>query len=72
MTRAGPEPLEARIAAPFNYERYMERQLRPIAQSIARALGTSADAWLGNPGQLGLFAWPGAGRTCIANPSGAS
>jgi DNA polymerase II len=61
---AGPEPVEARSGAPLDYEHYLERQLRPIAQSIAQALGTSANEWLGNAGQLGLFAspLPGSGR----------
>jgi DNA polymerase II len=72
MTRAGPEPVEARSGSPLDYEHYLERQLRPIAQSIAQALGTSADAWLGDAGQLGLFASPGAGRASIAHSSGAS
>jgi hypothetical protein len=40
----------------------LERQLRPIAQSIARALGTTADDWLGDAGQLGLFTSPDIGR----------
>jgi DNA polymerase-2 len=60
MTRAGPEPVEARSGAPLDYEHYLERQLRPIARSIAQALGTSADDWLGDAGQLGLFASPAA------------
>jgi DNA polymerase elongation subunit (family B) len=41
--------------APLDYDHYLERQLRPIAQSIAQALGASADDWLGDAGQLGLF-----------------
>jgi DNA polymerase-2 len=56
MTRAGPEPVEARSGASLDYEHYLEKQLRPIAQSIAQALGTTADEWLGDAGQLGLFA----------------
>jgi DNA polymerase II len=62
MTRAGPEPVEARSGAPLDYEHYLEKQLRPIAQSIAQALGTTADEWLGDAGQLGLFASPDAER----------
>ena len=62
MTRAGPEPVEARSGAPLDYEHYLEKQLRPIAQSIAQALGTTADEWLGDAGQLGLFASLDAGR----------
>jgi DNA polymerase-2 len=56
MTRAGAEPIEARSGAPLDYAHYRERQLLPIAQSIASAVGMSADAWLGDDGQLGLFA----------------
>ncbi|HEX7489294.1 MAG TPA: DNA polymerase domain-containing protein, partial [Anaeromyxobacteraceae bacterium] len=62
MTRAGPEPLEARSGAPLDYEHYLERQLRPIAHSIAQALGTTADEWLGDVGQLRLFTSPDARR----------
>jgi DNA polymerase II len=62
MTRAGPEPVETRSGSPLDYEHYLERQLRPIAQSIAQALGATADEWLGDADQLGLFASPDAGR----------
>ena len=68
MTRAGPEPVEARSGAPLDYEHYLERQLRPIAQSIAQALGTTADEWLGDAGQLGLFASPDAGAERFRGP----
>ncbi|MFL5262853.1 MAG: DNA polymerase domain-containing protein [Anaeromyxobacteraceae bacterium] len=67
MTRAGPEPVEARSGAPLDYEHYLERQLRPIAQSIAQALGTSADDWLGDADQLRLFA---PGRAASGAPVG--
>lgn len=60
MTRAGAEPVEARSGAPLDYAHYRDRQLRPIAQSIAEALGTTADEWLGDTGQLGLFGPAGA------------
>lgn len=55
MTRAGAEPVEARGTAALDYDHYRERQLRPIAQAVANALGTSADGWLGEAAQLGLF-----------------
>jgi DNA polymerase-2 len=58
MTRAGPEPVSARSGSPLDYEHYLEKQLRPIAESIAQVLGTSADEWVGDAGQLGLFASP--------------
>jgi DNA polymerase-2 len=59
MTRAGAEPVEARSGAPLDYAHYLERQLRPIAQSIATAIGLSADRWFGDASQLELFAPPG-------------
>ena len=58
MTRAGAEPVEARSGSPLDYAHYRERQLLPIARSIASAVGMSADGWLGDEVQLGLFAGP--------------
>jgi len=55
MTRAGAEPVEARSAAPLDYAHYLDRQLAPIAESIASAVGLSAAGWLGEDGQLALF-----------------
>ena len=55
MTRAGAEPIEVRSGSPLDYAHYRDRQLLPIAQSIASAVGMSADGWLGDEGQLGLF-----------------
>ena len=55
MTRAGAEPVEARSGAALDYAHYRDRQLAPIAGSIASAVGLSADGWLGEAGQLGLF-----------------
>ncbi len=65
ITRSGPEPVEARSGAPLDYEHYLERQLHPIAESIAQALGAISDDWLGDAGQLGLFTSPGA---AVAHP----
>lgn len=62
MTRAGAEPVEARSGAPLDHAHYRDRQLRPIAESVASVLGTTADGWLGDAGQLGLFAPAAAGR----------
>jgi DNA polymerase-2 len=56
MTRAGAEPVEARSGAPLDHAHYRDRQLRPIAQAIASAVGLSADGWLGEESLLGLFA----------------
>jgi DNA polymerase-2 len=55
MTRAGAEPVEARSGAPLDYAHYRARQLLPIVQSIAAAAGMSAEGWLGEEAQLGLF-----------------
>jgi len=60
MTRAGAEPVEARSGAPLDHAHYRDRQLRPIAEAIANAMGASAEGWLGEEAQLGLFG-PGAG-----------
>ena len=62
MTRAGAEPVEARSGAALDYGHYRERQLLPIAEAIAQAIGASAEHWLGGVDQLGLFGRPGAGR----------
>jgi DNA polymerase-2 len=60
MTRAGAEPVEARSGAPLDHAHYRDRQLLPIVQSIAWAAGMSAEGWVGEEGQLGLFG-PGGG-----------
>jgi len=55
MTRAGAEPVEARSGAALDYTHYREKQLLPIAEAIAQAIGASAEHWLGGADQLGLF-----------------
>ena len=54
MTRAGPEPLQLRSTAPLDYQHYVERQLLPIARSLAEARGWDARPWFGKEAQLGL------------------
>jgi DNA polymerase-2 len=54
MTRAGPEPLQLRSDAPLDYPHYVERQLLPIARSVADARGWDARPWFGRVAQLGL------------------
>ena len=54
MTRAGPEPLQLRSGAPLDYQHYVERQLLPIARSVADAQGWDARPWFGKQSQLGL------------------
>lgn len=58
MTRAGAEPLDARSGDPLDHVHYRDRQLRPIAEAIATTIGASAQDWLGDDDQLGLFATP--------------
>ena len=52
ITRAGPEPLEAR-SAPIDYEHYLTRQLQPVADAILPFVDDDFSALVG--GQLGLF-----------------
>ncbi|MGC3999524.1 MAG: DNA polymerase domain-containing protein [Anaeromyxobacter sp.] len=54
MTRAGPEPIQASTGAPLDYPHYLDRQLLPIASSVAEALGWDARPWFGGVSQLGL------------------
>jgi DNA polymerase II len=56
MTRAGAEPMEARTGALLDYQHYLERQLLPIARSVAEARGWDARPWFGEVSQLALFA----------------
>ncbi len=56
MTRAGAEPLTVRSGAPLDHAHYLEKQLLPIAQSVAEILGTTAEGWLSRQSQLELFA----------------
>ena len=52
ITRAGPEPLEAR-SAPIDYDPYLTRQLQPVADAILPFADDDFSALVG--GQLGLF-----------------
>jgi DNA polymerase-2 len=54
MTRAGPEPIQALSGARLDYPHYVDRQLLPIARSIADARGWDARPWFGKVSQLGL------------------
>ncbi len=55
MTRAGPEPVDGRSGAPLDYAHYRDKQLLPIARSIADVVGLGAEAWFGAARQLELF-----------------
>ena len=50
--------MNARSGAPLDHAHYRDRQLLPIVQAVVTALGASADGWLGDEGQLGLFGPP--------------
>lgn len=52
ITVNGPEPLHYRQSA-IDYQHYIDRQLRPVADSILHFLGTTFDALVDR--QLGLF-----------------
>jgi len=54
MTKSGAEPIEMRSLSPLDYEHYAERQLLPIAASIADAIGLDARSWFGKAGQIEL------------------
>jgi len=54
MTTAGAEPTDARSDAALDYGHYVERQLLPIAASIADAIGLDARPWFGSGGQMEL------------------
>jgi DNA damage-inducible DNA polymerase II (EC 2.7.7.7) len=52
ITRAGPEPLEVR-RAPVDYDHYIGRQLKPVADAILPFVGDDFDSLI--DGQLELF-----------------
>ncbi|MBD3235318.1 MAG: DNA polymerase II [Candidatus Eisenbacteria bacterium] len=54
MTTQGPQPV-GETTAPPDYDHYIEKQLRPIAEAILVHLDTSFDEALGRGGQLGLL-----------------
>jgi DNA polymerase II len=53
-TTEGPQPESRRTAAP-DYEHYVQKQVRPIVESIAPYIGLSTDNMFSEGGQLGLF-----------------
>jgi DNA polymerase-2 len=53
-TTAGPQP-ESRMTSPPDYEHYIQKQVRPIVESIAPFIGLSTDNLFLEGGQLGLF-----------------
>jgi DNA polymerase II len=53
-TTEGPQP-ESRRTAPPDYEHYVQKQVRPIVESIGPFIGLSTDNLFDAGGQLGLF-----------------
>ena len=54
MTTEGPQPV-GHASAPLDYDHYVEKQLRPIAESILQHVGRTFDEFLGRGDQLGLL-----------------
>ncbi len=57
MTTAGPEPATLHRGS-FDYDHYVEKQIRPVAETVLSHLGLDFDQLLGKPGaatQLNLF-----------------
>ncbi|MFT6913849.1 MAG: DNA polymerase-2 [Motiliproteus sp.] len=52
ITSQGPEPLEY-LLSPIDYEHYIDKQIRPIADAILPFVGLSFDSLTGT--QMGLF-----------------
>lgn len=54
LTVEGPQPL-GHVTAAIDYEHYIEKQIRPIAEAILQHVDISFDEILGKGGQLGLL-----------------
>lgn len=52
LTTSGPEPMEC-VRSPMDYDQYVERQIKPIVEGIARFLGSSYEQLASR--QMGLF-----------------
>jgi DNA polymerase-2 len=53
-TVAGPEPA-ALVSSPLDYEHYVDKQVRPVAEPVLELLGIGFDGVAGRGEQLGLF-----------------
>jgi DNA polymerase-2 len=53
-TTEGPQP-EGRLTAPPDYDHYVQKQVKPIVESLAPYIGLSTDNLFAAGGQLGLF-----------------
>ena len=54
MTSDGPEPFEE-SSHPIDYEHYVQKQARPVAESILELVGQDFDKVIGDDRQLDLF-----------------
>jgi DNA polymerase-2 len=54
ITTAGPEPVELR-EAPLDYDHYIEKQIRPVAEPVLALLGLDFARVAGTEKQLSLF-----------------
>ena len=54
MTAGGPEPV-AESANEYDYEHYVEKQIRPVAEAVLPLVDLDWDEVVGNPRQLKLF-----------------
>jgi DNA polymerase-2 len=54
MTKAGPQPAGEQ-SSPLDYEHYLDKQLRPVAQPVLALYGLDFDQLLGKDRQLKLF-----------------
>ncbi len=54
MTKSGPEPAAER-ASPIDYEHYVQKQVRPVAEPVLDILGLGFDRVVGDDRQMELF-----------------
>ena len=54
MTRDGAEPVEE-VRSAIDYEHYVQKQVRPVAEPVLEILGLDFDKVIGDDGQLELF-----------------
>jgi DNA polymerase-2 len=54
ITRSGPEPVRGR-KSPLDYEHYVQKQVRPVAEPVLQLLGLVFERVIGDASQLRLF-----------------
>ena len=55
ITTAGPEPVTGRGDAPIDYEHYVDKQVRPVAEPVLALLALDFAKVIGDDRQLSLF-----------------